>query len=106
MTIDNTDGLTPSEKASGYYTGLRYFLRHASDVLGYGPWTEVTPREWKRAERLAGFRTTGAEGSFATGGFTGNGISGTQASMKLMNGPVSRRDYETLLRDIGEWETP
>lgn len=106
--IDNTDGLTPSEKASGYYTGLRYFLRTDNAVLGYGPWTEVTPRDWKRAERAAGFRPHGGGDGFATGGFGGGrtGVSGTQASMKLMAGPVSRLNYETLLRDIGEWKTP
>ena len=37
---------------------------------------EVTAEEWKQAERAAGFRTKGGGDGFATGGFSGNGISG------------------------------
>jgi len=49
-----------------------YFLEHP--VFGK---KEVTKEEWIQAERSAGFRPKHGGGGPATGGFSGNGISGS-----------------------------
>lgn len=55
----------------------RYFLKARG-----GTWSEVTAKEWKAAERAAGFHPKGGGDGFATAGFGTGTINGTIMSGK------------------------
>lgn len=79
-----------------------YFLEHP--IFGK---KQVTKEEWIQAERSAGFRPKYGGDGPATGGFSGNGISGSMRLQKKRPTPSivkvypERRTLRDDLRDAG-----
>jgi len=79
-----------------------YFLEHS--IFGK---KEVTKEEWVQAERSAGFHPKCGGDGPATGGFSGNGISGSirpKAAARIVPVKVypNRRTLRDELMDSGE----
>ena len=83
--------------ADDFYADYRFFIKPVA-----GGWSEVTAKEFKAAERAAGFHPKGGGDGFATAGFGTGNVQGTMVNGKWFadDAPVDTLSEDHPYREI------